>query len=495
VLISALTAATPAQKLESAQTPQAEEPIRSRTNLVVLDVVVTGRDGLPFGSLQKKDFTVLEDGKPQQIQSVEYTEIKTESKSTALKSVLVLDELNSDMMESAYARAQLAHYLSTQPETLSHPTMLVEVNDDGFQRLAPYTTDRHLLQQALHGIRPGIPFDFNRHDYEARLTITLDVLRQIALANEGAPGRTVLIWLGHGFPSITLTGMEADAAARMQAVAQDITNLLLASRIVIYKVDAAAVGSPALAPNMDDIDAAFDESPEPFADSISFNGIAQQTGGRYYYNRNDVDVELGKAAALGSSYYTIAYKPNSLSTDAAAYRHIRVTVDRPGLKVSTRQGYYHQAPADISIAKTEAIPQVDAAIINNLAYTALGVQVDNLTLSTNGITTHCKLKIDPGTITWKTLPDGSRVAEFFLGAATYTANHKPLTYSRNVAEIRIGANESDSDIALHSNFQFPLHVPPAANTLRVIVLSKESGKLGSAEVTPIPAAAHATKLK
>jgi VWFA-related protein len=487
-----LALAAPAQKLEAAQ---AEEPIRSRTNLVVLDVVVTGKDGRSVGTLQPQDFTVLEDGKPQRIKSVEYMEIKTDAKATGLKSVLVLDELNSDMMESAYARAQLAHYLSTQPETLPHPTMLVEVNDEGFQRLAPYTTDRHQLQQALHGIRPGIPFDFNRHDYEARLTITLDVLRQIALSNEGAPGRTVLIWLGHGFPSITLTGMEADAAARMENVARDITNLLLASRIVIYKVDAAAVGSPALAANMEDLDSAFDETPEPFADSISFNGIAQQTGGRYYYNRNDVDVELGQAAALGSSYYTIAYTPGTLSTDAAQYRHIRVTVNKSGLKTSTRQGYYHQASTEISVAKIEAIPLVDAAIINNLAYTALGVQVDSLTLSANAVTSHCKLRIDPKTITWKTLSDGTRVAEFFIGAATYTANHKPLNYSRNVAEIRIGAEESDSDLALHANFQFPLHIPPTANTLRVIVLAKESGKLGSVEVTPIPAEARAAKLK
>jgi len=488
VLLASLSIAAPAQQPNPANTTV----IHVQSRLVVLDVVVTGKDGKPLAGLTKHDFTVFEDGQPQTIRNVEYTTIAGNSKTSGFKSVFVLDALNSTLEESAYGKAQLERYLGTQPETLPQPAMMVTVDDRGFQMIAPYTRDRRVLQQALHSYREGIPFDFDRGDNEARLTITFDALRQIALAGEGSPGRTELIWLGHGFPGINISTMPPETAAPLQALVQNITNLLLDARIVVYKVDPAAVGAAAVTPDVDDTDSAFDDTAQPYADSISFDNVIQQTGGHSFFNRNDVDTQVSNAVDLGGSFYTISYSPSNASNVAAGYRHIRVKVDQPGVKTVTRQGYFHIEPTAAPVAVANPAGLVDAAIINNLAYTALGIQSEGLVLAPTSASTRCMIRIDPKDIHWTTESDGSRIMNLLVGAATYTADNKPLTYTRDYAALHMDASD-DTDPALYATFEVPVHIPAAAASMRIIVLAEETGKLGSLNIFPIPAGAHSPK--
>jgi len=486
---------------DRAQQPLQRNPATETTTLqvesrlVVLDVVVTGKDGKPLAGLTAKDFTVLEDKQPQTIRSLEYTSVSSKSQASDFKTVFVVDLLNSTLAESAFGKTELEHYLAAQPENLLQPSMLVVVNDAGFQMIAPYTHDRKVLLAALHNLREGIPFDFNRHDNEARLTITFDAIRQIALASQGSSGRTELIWLGHGFPAISMTGLPPETAAGLQTLIQSITNLLLQARMVVYKVDPAAVGSTTITPDIDDLDSAFEDAAAPFADSISFDNVTQQTGGHSFFNRNDVDAEVGRAVDLGGSFYTLAYRPTGSSDAAANYRHIRVLVDHPGAKVATRLGYFNAVPKDAHStaadpnAATVANPAatVDAAIINNLAYTALGIQVESLRRSTTDSSTLCTLNIDPKAIRWTIEPDGSRTIKLLVGVATYTAANKPLTYARTATTLRI--DSTDTHPALQASLTLPVHIPVSAAKMRIVVLAENTGALGSAEANSIPGSA------
>jgi len=206
-----------------------------------------------------------------------------------------------------------------------------------------------------------------------------------------------------------------------------------------------------------------------------------------------VDAEVSSAVDLGGSFYTIAYTPTGASTATTSYRHIRIKVDQPGAKAVTRQGYFKTEPTENSTAPANPAGIVDSAIINNLAYTALGIQVDGFTLSPTGSSTRCRLRIDPKDIHWTDEPDGARVMNLLVGAATYAANNKPLTYTRDVAALRMEAADANSDPAAHATFEVPLHIPPAAASIRIIVLAEDTGKLGSLEVKTIPANAHSLK--
>ncbi len=67
--VSALSAATPAQQ----QPQQTQQPVfRTTTRLIVQTVTVKDKDGKVIEGLTAKDFTVTEDGQPQDIAFVEF---------------------------------------------------------------------------------------------------------------------------------------------------------------------------------------------------------------------------------------------------------------------------------------------------------------------------------------------------------------------------------------------------------------------------------------
>jgi VWFA-related protein len=64
------------------------------------------------------------------------------------------------------------------------------------------------------------------------------------------------------------------------------------------------------------------------------------TGGMYQSTFRDRSIEAAVDAFGGelNAQYTLSYRPTG--SDAAGYHQIKVTVDRPGVKVRTRPGYY-----------------------------------------------------------------------------------------------------------------------------------------------------------
>jgi hypothetical protein len=73
--------------------------------------------------------------------------------------------------------------------------------------------------------------------------------------------------------------------------------------------------------------------------------IAEQTGGRAFYNRNDLDNAVREGIVDGATYYTLGYYPTNKMLDGH-YRKIKVRVTRPGVSLRYRLGYYALNPSD-----------------------------------------------------------------------------------------------------------------------------------------------------
>src|SRR5215469_6574258 len=71
--------------------------------------------------------------------------------------------------------------------------------------------------------------------------------------------------------------------------------------------------------------------------------IAERTGGQAFYNTNDIDGSIRKSIDDGSTYYTLAYYPENKNWNGK-FRKIHVTVNRPGIKLRYRLGYYAVDP-------------------------------------------------------------------------------------------------------------------------------------------------------
>lgn len=54
---------------------------------------------------------------------------------------------------------------------------------------------------------------------------------------------------------------------------------------------------------------------DPFAGDVNFGVLVNETGGKLFFNRNDVDAEIRRSQQLGSEYYTLTYQPHDGDAD------------------------------------------------------------------------------------------------------------------------------------------------------------------------------------
>ena len=196
--------------------PQVEPPtvtLHANTRLVVLDVVVTNKQGVPARSLVKSDFTILEDGQEQSISSFEppdqhepvTIEKYGEGERTlpergppkigaAPLTILVFDALDTAVMDQAYARVEIKKFLAAHGPRLSQPTALMALEEKRLELLHDYTVDAKALEEALQQHRAELPsrllsgMGFNNSyastdplEAAQRFAETIGALREIAM--------------------------------------------------------------------------------------------------------------------------------------------------------------------------------------------------------------------------------------------------------------------------------------------------------------------------
>ena len=122
-------------------TPTTPAPtFHAKAKLVQVDIAVTDSHGQPIRGLQQSDFTIFEDGKPQEIRAFD-AHVPTNEVASAMPesvapaplpphvftnrvvahvednlSILMLDLLNTPVADQAYARKQTIEFLKTLPE-------------------------------------------------------------------------------------------------------------------------------------------------------------------------------------------------------------------------------------------------------------------------------------------------------------------------------------------------------------------------------------------
>jgi VWFA-related protein len=146
---------------------------RATTRLVQVDVVVTDSNGKPVEGLKQAEFTVLQDGKAQQVKVFEAHKPISTAGSSALKAVatapdtftnfpatpegtswniVMFDLLNTDTKDQQIARKQLVQLLRDLPRDV--PVALFTLNGNQLEMVHAFTTDSGNLVQAASAIRP-----------------------------------------------------------------------------------------------------------------------------------------------------------------------------------------------------------------------------------------------------------------------------------------------------------------------------------------------------
>jgi VWFA-related protein len=378
----ALKAQAPAQ---SSTQPQQDPPepgvtLSIAAREVLLDVVVTGRNGQPVTGLTPADFTIVEEGESQRLAHIEEHHAMSAEDLGRLKSmpqlppntftnytpvantnsltVILLDALDTRIEDQMELRQELIDYIKhMQPGT---PIAIFRV-DTQMHLIQGFTADPAVLLDAAKGKRnmPSLQklLFGTREEYGSLRSDILSMgFRLMGLYLGGFPGRKNLIWITGSIPSTyrndplaSALGMSfRDDVDVLEAKTGAPIDALTLNRVAVYPIDIRGAQPPP------QFQAGNNSRPSPMANlrsidelasqHLDFDAMAEATGGKAYYDTNGLKQAIGAIVNNGSNYYSLAYATTN-KTWNGQFRHIKVSVDRPGVLVQFRHGYYAFDPA------------------------------------------------------------------------------------------------------------------------------------------------------
>ena len=412
--------------------------IQRTTRLVVLDMVVTDAQGNLISDLKQNEVHVQEAGEPQTIENFDPAGAHMPDPSVSIDStadldrlaprspvnIILLDEFNTRFEDMAFARYSLKKYLDKAPGKLDTPTMLIAVSLDKFTVLRDYTQSKDELLAALDHHFAILPWQAQQGAWVGeRYATAFITLRRVAEAVIGHRGHKNMIWIGRGFPSLNFASQPIDTANRVNTAVQDCVNRLRDARITLYTIDPAGLMSD---PN--EYGGGIFSSSDPFGGNYEFDKLARATGGRTLHGRNDVNAEIGTAIQDAASFYTVTYRPTSASNDPQKFRRIVVTIDRPGARVITRQGYYPRAsapakPFDPQKPSKRLVTDLLAADSSTMVYDGIPLSLKPSPTDPDTFVLH----IDSKGLVWSPATDTEpRHSEIIVLVSTYDKKGKEL---------------------------------------------------------------------
>ena len=381
-LIAVLLAHAASAQDAPAQTPQPAQPgspqvptISVTIREVLIDVVVTDGNGRPVTGLTGADFTIKEEGDPQRLTHLEEHHPMSSEDVARLKSasalppntfsnflpvantnastVILLDALDSSVQAQMELRGQLIDYLKHMQA--GTPIAIFRI-DTGMRLIQGFSSDPQVLLDAAKSKRnmPSLqkPIYGTRDEYRrARLEILRSGFQMMGRYLAGFPGRKNLVWFTGGIPGSYLSNPLGSSFGRsfrddfsiLGDNPDDLMDALTLSRVAVYPIDARGLEAPGQfvagggRRSLHGGNTRFGGNHD--FQHMDLDNIASQTGGRAYYNTNGLKEKLAYIVENGSNYYTLAYATTNQKWEGE-FRHIKVAVDRPGLQLQYRPGYY-----------------------------------------------------------------------------------------------------------------------------------------------------------
>ncbi len=485
-----------AQNNRQQQQPQPSGPIfRITSTLVFLDVTVLDKKGHTIVSgLTKNDFHITEGKKPQRIFSFEAPEVHVMGANSSADNpngkapvnILVLDLLDSTFNDFAYIRYEARRFLMRQPALLPAPAELMVLGNDSLEMLQGFTRNRDDLVHALDRLPAALPFEKMNSWFDwDRFSQSIDALQQISLENKGVPGRKNVIWIGHGGPGIYLDSpdLTGDDAVALREFAHQTTNMLVDSRItlfVIYPGLHIASGRGMTLSSMDSEDDLGDD--DPFEGDVNFGLFVNATGGRLYFNRNDLAHLMSRAEELGSAYYTLTYQPTE-GVENGKFRRIRVTVDNRNYHVVTKAGYFAPDPRMRVSPQEQMVDDIVEAADSSVPFTALHVSMKSMVRHPDTRTLDMTVQLQDRNLSWYGGPDGKNRTQLMLAAFSINNDGRILASRFEHIGISTPVQDPSARDAMVTPLNISVHFPRKAQHLRVVVECESGGRIGTVDVT------------
>ncbi len=342
------------------------------TRRITLNVQVTDSAGKPVTDLDARDFTLFDNHQPRKLAA--FHAIDGEAMNDATEVVIVLDAVNSTTPALEAEKNGIFKYLARSRGPLPYPTSFV-LWSNGHLKATSATTDRNTIGRAFVNMTKNLhstacaPVDASvAHAVEGggvgalgdsgiggravgvatcleeHFKDSISALDGIAQQQLAMGGRTILVWVGPGWPLLSDVEFQQLTPKARKGFFTEIVSVLHDLRAAQVTLDAvgprdATREAEIARVNLRELTAgtASQESAGPA--SLALPILAQQTGGQVMASSNDVVTDLGKFLDDADWYYALSFN-SPPAQSGVELRSLEVKVNRPGLNVRTTICYY-----------------------------------------------------------------------------------------------------------------------------------------------------------
>lgn len=436
--------------LAATHTAAQQPPIfRAGVRLVQTSIVVHDKDRQPVSDLTAGDFRIFEDGKEQKIEvfsmQIDRRPAGPAAPAVAMPampalfsnrvaqqlgggvSVILLDRLNSSLEDQKRGRDQIVQFIAKlQP---GERIALYVLESDAVTVLHDFTEDASRLVATANRYLSKTSFELSRSEEKAdlfvrtgdadfdaeteawlnstsemvsesflrrRAALTGNALEQIAYHLANIPGRKNLVWISAAFPFEVMT---AHGPQNMRQLVSKATRAINAADVAVYPVDIRGL-IPALNPTTST--ATLEKGGKPLFTTIqtthplqdTMRTIAEDTGGRVFFNTNAIGDSIRRAISDARVSYVIGY--SSAREADGRFHKIEVKVNRGGLEVRHRKGYFALPAAPIGNARSR-LAALERVLQSPIEATNIELTAE---IDRRGAKPTVIVRVDPASLIW-----------------------------------------------------------------------------------------------
>ena len=528
--LMALNIATvPLLAQQQAASTQSQYTFKVNSDLVLTNVVVRDRKtGAIVRGLTAKDFTILENGKPQHIISFDFESV---DQAAQLNEATIVGQNPGQPPQSLFnARTGVAapqelrdHRLivlffdltSMQPDDIiraqdaarnyiehqMQPADIVAVVslDTDLSVDQDFTQNKQLLLNAVNGysgssaqgFAPGATSTTNQVEDATAFTADeseyndLNTDRELFAITSIAQS---LAWINEKKSMLYFSGGIQRDGIENQASLRSAINSAVRANLAIYSVDTR--GLEAISP-------LGDASTGSLRGANGYNGAALQnnldanfntqevmatlssdTGGKAFFDTNDFAPAFTRIQNDTSAYYVLGYRSTDTRRDGS-YRRLTVKVDRPDVRLEYRHGYY--APADFKHSNREQREdQLEDELASALPATDIAVYLQAWYFRTAPGHYYIPVSIVvPGSqIPFVKGGDKDKATLDIIGEVKDSAGHVIGQASQTV---KLNINQSEQVRQKNVQYSTGFNLPTGKYHLKFVVRENETGRMGSFE--------------
>jgi len=502
---------------------------RTTTQLVVVDVFVRDRSGKEITGLSREDFTLLEDGKPQQIAIFEFQRLEAaqappkpaapartlEARPETIRAaapgkiqyqdrrLLVLFFDHSSMPPADQVRAHQAALKFIREQMQPADLVAVMSFSSRLKVEQDFTDDRDLLARVIGSFRTGEAAElaaeaetgeegeedtgaaFTADESEFNIFNTdrkLSALESAARLLAPLPEKKALVYFSSG---VGRTGVENDSQLRSAV------NAAVRANVSFYPVDArglvatiaggdASRASPRGA-GLFSGQAQRRQTARFQNQQETLVSLAEDTGGRAFLDANDLSLGIRQAQQDIRSYYILGYYPANTAQDGR-FRRIQIRLNRPlQARLDYRSGYF--APKQFGqFSETDKEQQLQEALAlgDPITDLPLALEVNYFRLARERYFVPVAVKIPGSEIVLARRGSTESTELDFIGQVRDERGRLAATV-RDAIRVRLHAEDVARLTRRNLHYDTGFTLPPGAYRLKFLVRENQTGRIGTFE--------------